>query len=396
MHLPKFQYSKQLKHARVLVRVDFNVPLEKGIVVDDMRIRRSLPTIKKLIERKAKVILIAHLGRPNGRSSKKYSLEPIAAVLSAHLGKKVTFVANTNLSSIRRSLSRLKPGEVALLENMRFHLGEVKNTEKCVADLASLADMFVLDGFGVAHRNSPSVTGVAQQLPSYAGYLLQEEIAALEQFDTLPKASRIAIIGGAKIETKLPVIATLLTKTETVLIGGAIVNTFLKAKGYTVGKSLVDTNFEFDALQIMKKRRVVTPVDVIVGTKDGSQYRVVDVHPYERLLAFEDEMILDIGPKTIQFYADYIKKAEGLLWNGAMGYFEQSPYHIGTYAIARLIAARAKGAAFGIVGGGETIQAMQDVGMIDDIDFVSTGGGALLEYIAEGTLPGIDALIRDV
>lgn len=395
MDIPKFQYSRTLKGSTVLLRLDLNVPVERRRILDDTRIRASLPTIQKLIERGARVIMLAHLGRPDGRKDLKYTLAPVADRLGELLGMPVKFIEASTMQGIKRSIASLKIGQVALLENIRFHKAEVTNEAWFAESLASLGDIYVFDGFGVGHRESPSVTGIPQYMShAYIGYLVQRELAAFDTLAQTPQQQTLGIVGGAKLETKLPLISGLLQTCGHILVGGALINTFFKAKGYTVGESLVDDQLEFAALQSIKRKEVITPIDVIVGTIDGTQYRVADVNPHDRLLALPDEKILDIGPKTIQLYSHYIKQAKAIVWNGAMGYMEQSPYHIGTMAIARLIASRGSGQAYTIIGGGETIQSMQASGMIDHIDHVSTGGGAMLTYLETGTLPALTALHR--
>lgn len=394
MDIPKFQYSRKLKGAKVLLRLDLNVPVHRRQILDDTRIQAALPTIQKLVEKKAKIIILGHLGRPGGKKDMTLTLAPVAKRLEELLETSVKFIESSTMAGIKRSVASVKNGQVAMLENIRFHKGEDKHEDWFAESLAALGDMFVFDGFGVAHRESPSVTGIAAHLPSYAGYLVQEELKAFDTLRDTPVKKTIGIVGGAKIATKLPLIEGMLKNCETVLVGGAIVNTFLRAKGYSVGKSLVDKKMEFAALQSMKRKHVIIPVDVIVGNTAGTQYRVADIGKHDRLLALPDERILDIGPKTIQKYSTYIKSAKAIVWNGAMGYFEQSPYHIGTYAIARLIASRAGEHAYTIIGGGETIEAMRATDMIDHVDHVSTGGGAMLEYIQSGTLPALEAIVK--
>jgi phosphoglycerate kinase len=393
MHIPKFQYSKKLRGKTVLLRLDLNVPIERRQILDDTRIRASLPTIEKLIERGAKVVILAHLGRPEGKKVMKYTLAPVAKRLSILLDTPVQWVDSSTIQGIRRSISTLRSGQVAMLENIRFHKGEEQNESWFAESLASLGDIFVFDGFGVGHRESPSVTGIPKYMNTvYAGYLVQSELAAFDTLQNISKDHTVGVVGGAKVETKLPLIEGLLPHCGCVLVGGAIVNTYLKARGYTVGKSLVNESFEFQSLQYMKRAAVITPIDVIIGNSAGTRYRVADILAHDRLLALPDEKILDIGPKTIQMYSKHLKKAKAIIWNGAMGYFEQPPYHIGTYAIARTIASRGKKHAYTIIGGGETIQSVEAIHMIDHIDHVSTGGGAMLEYIQKGTLPALDAL----
>ena len=246
----------------------------------------------------------------------------------------------------------------------------------------------------MAHRADASVAGVAKYLPSYAGFLLEEEIKGLTKVLKQAKRPFVAIVGGAKMETKVPVMKALLPKVDHLLIGGGIHNTYLAARGYDVGESLIDENQKHVALAYGKKKKVVLPVDVIVGTQDGSVYRVVDIEKKPHVVCKKGEAIYDMGPRSIRLFSSHIKNARTLLWNGAMGYFEQRPYYVGTYAVARLIASRAKGSAFGVIGGGETVQSMEDVGMSEDVDLISTGGGALLEFLAGKKLPGIVALMK--
>jgi len=391
--------QKNLKGKYVLVRVDYNVPLTKNRVIDDTRLVASVPTIDYLEEKGARVILVSHLGRPNGKEDPVLRMEPVRKRMAALLEKDVLKLetGNWQLSNAKKlkliaQIDDMKNGDVALMENIRFSPDEEKNTGTLSQELANLVDLFVLDGFGVAHRRAASVTGVANYIPAYAGLLLEEEIKGLDKVIKKPKAPFVVVLGGAKIETKIPVMKHLLPKADSMLLGGGLVNTYLKAKGYRIGDSLYDKNFTKQALTYGKKRNAILPVDVLVGTLDGKQHRVVDIKKTPHQICKKGEGIYDIGPKTIQLYAQYIKEAQTLVWNGAMGYFEQQPYHIGTMAIARLVASRSKGKAFGIIGGGETLQAMDIVGMRDDIDLVSTGGGAMLEYLAGETLPGIAAL----
>ena len=389
MRIKSIQQVKNLANKNVLVRVDFNVPVKNGKVVDNYKIKRSLATIKFLMEKRAKVILVSHLGRPNG-ADKNLSLKPVAAELGKFLQKNVKLLDVLDLKKTKIQIDKLFPSAVAMLENIRFVDGESKNSEKLAKDLAGLAEMFVLDGFAVAHRQAASVTGVAKYLPAYAGLLFEEEIQGLNRSLQSPKKPFVVVLGGAKMETKIPVLKNLLKKANYILVGGGILNTYLWAKGSRVGGSLIDKNFKKEILQYCSKRKVILPVDVIVGTKDGKLARATATKNLN--LKNKQLAIFDIGPKTIKLFSHYIKKANTLVWNGAMGYFEQHPYEYGTYSVARLLAARAKGKAYGITGGGETIEVLKKLHLIGDIDLASTGGGSMLEYLSGKKLPGIEIL----
>lgn len=379
-----------LKNKRVLVRADFNVPLKAGKVTEETRLHASLPTIKFLVKKGAKVILMSHLGRPEGQVVSSLKLDPVAKALSTLLKKEVKKIDFKNMKSITE---KMKAGQVVLLENVRFLKDEEKNTGTLAEEFAALGDMFVLDGFAVSHRASATVVGIAQHLPSYAGLLLEKEIKGLDKVTRTPKSPFVAVIGGAKIETKLPIVKHILPKADYILIGGGLINTYLAAKGYGIGGSLVDTEFQKEALAYGAKKKVIRPIDVVVGDKEGKTSRIVQIKKTKHALCSKDEMILDIGPETIALFADYIAVAKTIVWNGAMGYFEQEPYHIGTMAIATLVAERsAKKSVFGVIGGGETVQAADMLGVSGNIDLVSTGGGAMLEYLGGKILPGIAAL----
>lgn len=394
MPIRSIKSIRRLENKRVLVRVDFNVPIKDGVVADDSRLIASLPTIRFLKEKKAKIVLVSHLGRPEGKRNASYSLAPVAKQLGKLLQESVQFVPDLAGTSVHRAIEVLPPGGIIMLENMRFSPHEQKQTALLAAQLAALADIFVLDGFAVAHRPDASVAGVARYIPGYAGFLLKQEIDTLLQLTKKPKRPFVAIVGGAKVETKAPLIKTLLRQVDTLLLGGGIVNTYLKGAGYGVGASLVDADYLTEAVMFGRKENVILPIDVIVGRKNGHVSRHVYLQPKPHRVCEPYEAIFDIGPATIRLYSTYIKKAKTLLWNGALGYFEEKPFDVGTRSIARLVASRSKGKAFGVIGGGETIQAMEQVRMIDAIDFVSTGGGAMLELLAGKKLPGIEALRR--
>ena len=401
MKLARISQVRNLKNKTVLLRVDCNVPIERGKILDDARIVSSLATITFLRKKGAKIILVSHLGRPGGKVVRSLQLDPVATVLSKHLGKAVPKIqtGNWHLTPQRKTILQkrfgtMKPGDVVLCDNIRFSKHEKHNSGTLAKDLASFADIFVLDGFAVAHRGSASVFGVSGLLKSYAGISLAKEVSTLDRFLSKRDSTAVAVLGGAKLETKMPVVKRLLPRVRFMLFGGVIANTYFRAKKYRVGASLTDMNHKDIICALGKKRKVCMPQDVLVGSLDGSSYRVVTIKKTPHAICKKDEAILDIGPQTVLSYSMQIKKAQTILWNGAMGYFEQKPYNMGTHAIARTIAARSKGHAYGIIGGGETIQSMNQVGMLDDIDFVSTGGGAMLAFLSGAVLPGLQHITK--
>lgn len=393
---------KQLKHLsgqRVLVRVDFNIPLHNGRVVDDFKIERALPTIKYLMSHGARVVLMSHLGRPKGFDS-KLSLRPVQVILEKLLGSKVKMLKIGKLEdekiedwrNVASAIEKLPNGEVAMLENIRFFPGEEKNDRALAKQLAGLGDVFVLDGFAVAHRAAASVSGIVRFIPSYAGLLLLEEINVLSKVKTKPRRPLLLIMGGVKVETKIPIVKNFLKIADAILVGGAVATTYLWAKGYRLGQSVVEKSMRKLILQIGKSKKVIMPVDLVVGLKNGRVSRVIKVD--KNLKLSSEEAIYDVGPDTVRLFAGFIKRAQMIFWNGALGQFEVHPYEYGTFALAQLIAARSQGRAYGVVGGGETVEVVKKLGLTDDIDFISTGGGALLEFLSGKKLPGLQSIMR--
>ncbi len=379
---------------RVLVRVDFNIPLDnKGQVAEDNRIITALPTINYLIEQKAKTILISHLGRPKGQADDKYRMDPVARRLSELLGKKVVKIDDCVGDMVRVAIEQMQAGDVILLENVRFHAEEEKNEEKFARQLAELADIFVNDAFGAAHRAHASTEGVAEFLPAVAGFLMEKELDILGRLLTHPEHPFVAVIGGAKVTDKIAVISNLLDQVDTMIIGGGMSNTFLKAQGYDIGKSLSDIS-KVDLAKSMiseaksKGVRLLLPVDVVVApmaAPDAEQKNVlVDRIPPEW-------MALDIGAATIALFAEALRTANTIVWNGPMGVFEMAPFAKGTEAIADAMA-QSKGAT--IVGGGDSVAAIIKAGVADKITHMSTGGGASLEFLEGRKLPGVEALMN--
>lgn len=377
---------------KVLVRVDFNVPLnDKGEITDDTRITASLPTIQYLLEQKAAVILMAHLGRPKGQVKPELSLAPVAKHLGKLLGKKILFAPDCVGEASQAAASKLKPGHILLLENLRFHKEEEKNDMEFAEKLASLADLYVNDGFGVSHRAHASVEGVTHFLPAAAGFLLEKEIQYVGQAVTNPLHPFVAIIGGAKVSDKIGVISNLLDKVDTLLIGGGMANTFLAAQGYKMGKSLVEEDkldLAKELLAKAKKNKVnmLLPTDLVMAAAFAPDAE----HVTEKVKNLNQAyMALDIGAETSKAYAEALADAKMIVWNGPMGVFEMDAFCKGTEAVAKAVA---KSRATSIVGGGDSVAAIEKLGLAKRITHISTGGGASLEYLEGKVLPGVAAL----
>lgn len=377
---------------KVLVRVDFNVPLnDKGEITDNTRITASLPTIQYLLEQKAAVILMAHLGRPKGQVKPELSLAPVAKHLGKLLGKKILFAPDCVGEAAQAAASKLKPGHILLLENLRFHKEEEKNDMEFAEKLASLADLYVNDGFGVSHRAHASVEGVTHFLPAAAGFLLEKEIQYVGQAVTNPLHPFVAIIGGAKVSDKIGVISNLLDKVDTLLIGGGMANTFLAAQGYKMGKSLVEEDkldLAKELLAKAKKNKVnmLLPTDLVMAAAFAPDAE----HVTEKVKNLNQAyMALDIGAETSKAYAEALADAKMIVWNGPMGVFEMDAFCKGTEAVAKAVA---KSRATSIVGGGDSVAAIEKLGLAKRITHISTGGGASLEYLEGKVLPGVAAL----
>lgn len=377
---------------KVLVRVDFNVPLnDKGEITDDTRITASLPTIQYLLEQKAAVILMAHLGRPKGQVKPELSLATVAKHLGKLLGKKILFAPDCVGEVAQAAASKLKPGHILLLENLRFHKEEEKNDMDFAEKLASLADLYVNDGFGVSHRAHASVEGVTHFLPAAAGFLLEKEIQYVGQAVTNPLHPFVAIIGGAKVSDKIGVISNLLDKVDTLLIGGGMANTFLAAQGYKMGKSLVEEDkldLAKELLAKAKKNKVnmLLPTDLVMAAAFAPDAE----HVTEKVKNLNQAyMALDIGAETSKAYAEALADAKMIVWNGPMGVFEMDAFCKGTEAVAKVVA---KSRATSIVGGGDSVAAIEKLGLAKRITHISTGGGASLEYLEGKVLPGVAAL----
>jgi phosphoglycerate kinase len=377
-----------VKGKRVLVRVDYNVPIKEGKVDDDTRIQAAMPTLNYLLDHGAAVILCSHLGRPKGGPDPKYSLRPVADHLSQLLGKPVAFAEDCIGPVAEEAAKKLKPGDVLLLENTRFHPEEEKNDQDMARKLASLADIYVNDAFGSAHRAHASTEGVARYLPAVAGFLMEKEIRYLGQAIANPKRPFIAILGGAKISDKIGVIRNLLEKADYVLIGGGMANTFFKAQGFPIGDSLVEDEALDTARELLQKgaARLRLPVDVVIGDRfDAEAER--KVIPMGAIP--EGWRILDIGPETVVAFQKIISGAGTIVWNGPMGVFEFPRFAEGTFGVAKAVA---QSGAISIIGGGESVSAIQKSGLSGQITHISTGGGASLEMLEGLVLPGLAAL----
>jgi phosphoglycerate kinase len=382
---------------RVLVRADLNVPVADGKVSDATRLERILSGLNDLSARKARVVVISHFGRPKGGPDPKMSLAPVAAKLAELLGKPVQFVDACIGDKAEDAVSRLAPGDIAVLENLRFHAGEEKNDAEFVSALARSGDVFVNDAFSAAHRAHASTEGLARVLPAYAGPLMLEEISALLAVLDKPERPVAALVGGAKVSSKIPILKHLIGKVDKLIIGGGMANTFLMSHGVDVGKSLAEPDFVDTAREIMAAAKakgcaVVLPEDAVIARefKSGVAHAVVPM-----LAVPSDALILDVGPKSIEHMANVLTECRTLLWNGPLGAFEIEPFGRGTFALARAAAKLTKeGKLTTVAGGGDTVAALNAAGATQDFTYVSTAGGAFLEWLEGRELPGVAALAR--
>ena len=379
---------------RVLVRVDLNVPVENGRVSDTTRIERAAPTISEIADKGGKVILLSHFGRPKGRDPTQ-SLKPLAPAIANVLRRPVAFAEDCVGDRAAAAIEAMKPGEILCLENTRFHPGETRNDPDFVAQLAALGDIFVNDAFSASHRAHASVEGLGRTLPSYAGRSMQDELGALTKVLQTPTRPLAAIVGGAKVSTKLDLLGSLLAKVDILLIGGGMANTFLAARGYSVGKSLCERDLLPAAREIMGKgkakgRQTVLPVDAVVAKHFAANApaRVVAVDGVD-----DDEMILDIGPRSVEHVCSVLARVKTLVWNGPFGAFELEPFDTGTVEVAEAAAElTAAGKIVTVAGGGDTVAALNAAGAADRFTYVSTAGGAFLEWLEGKALPGVEAL----
>ena len=383
-----------VKGKRILMRVDLNVPVENGVVTNSTRIERVAPAITEIADKGAKVILLSHFGRPKGRDPTQ-SLKPVAAEVARIIKRPVKFADDCIGEPAEQAVAAMKPGEILCLENTRFHAGEEKNDPVFVAELAKLGDIWVNDAFSAAHRAHASTEGLGHKLPAYAGRTMQAELEALAKALENPQRPLVAIVGGAKISTKLDLLGNLLDKVNALIIGGAMANTFLLAQGKNVGKSLVETDLVSTAREIMDKakagkREIILPVDVVVAEKfeAHASSRVVDTGKVG-----VTDMILDIGPRSIEQVISVLARAKTLVWNGPFGAFEMEPFDNGTAEVAEAVAElTAAGKLVSVAGGGDTVAALNVAGVADRLTYVSAAGGAFLEWLEGKRLPGVEVL----
>ncbi|HXL71242.1 MAG TPA: phosphoglycerate kinase [Rhizomicrobium sp.] len=384
-----------VKGKRVLVRADLNVPLKDGKITDATRIERQVPTIRELADKGAKVILLSHFDRPKGKVVPSMSLKPVVAPLAKAIGRPVAFAEDCVGPKAESAVKALKDGEVLLLENTRFHAGEEKDDPEFAKQVASLGDIFVNDAFSAAHRAHATTTALAALLPSAAGRAMEAELTHLKKALGDPKRPLLAVVGGAKVSTKIELLQNLVTRVEVLVIGGAMANTFLAAKGIAVGKSLYEADHLETARKVLHMATesgavIILPSDVVVAKefKENAAHRTI---PASQVAA--DEMVLDVGPATIKAFENHLLSIKTLVWNGPMGTFEIKPFDQGTVAAAKAVAAATKaGDLLSVAGGGDTVAALAHAGVENDFSYVSTAGGAFLEWLEGKELPGVEAL----
>jgi phosphoglycerate kinase len=397
MDLSKLKTTAALdvKGKRVLLRADLNVPAKDGVVTDATRLERLVPGLKALAGRGARVIVLSHFGRPKGGPDTENSLAPVAAALSKLLGQSVAFASDCIGEAAAKTVAGLTDGGVAVLENTRFHKGEEKNDPAFAAEVAKLGDLFVNDGFSAAHRAHATTEGLARLLPAYAGPLMMEEINALKTALEDPKRPTAAVVGGAKVSTKIPILTNLVAKVDKLIIGGGMANTFLQSMGVQVAQSLAEPEFHSTAREIMSEAKstgcqIVLPTDAVIARefRAGAPNEVVNIHKVPI-----DAMILDVGPASVAHMTGVLKTCRTLLWNGPMGAFEIAPFGEGTFGLAREAAALTKaGTLVSVAGGGDTVAALNAAGVAEDFSYISTAGGAFLEWLEGKELPGVAAL----
>lgn len=394
---------KNLRGAKVFLRSDFNVPLQEGKIEDDYKIVAGLPTVRFLLKNKCKVIIATHLGDPkltrgkvSTKDKKGLSTKELAARLGKLLGRKVDFVNDCIGKEVERKVKMMKEGDILFLENLRFYGEEEKDGKKFAKELARFADIYINNAFAVSHRKHASVSAIKKYLPAYAGFLVEDEIGNLDKI-LLPEKPFVVVMGGAKISSKLPLLEKFAKNADHILLSGALANTMLSILGHETGKSKIEKKDNKLVQALLKfytktgSKKIIFPIDFMVTQdKDGGGKAVIKTLNE----IGKDDYIFDIGPKTINFYAKSIKKAKSIIWNGPLGKFENKHFKHGTLAVAKIIAAKSTGVAFGVVGGGETVEALKMTKMLDYVDWVSTGGGAMLSYLSGEKMPGLKNIIK--
>jgi phosphoglycerate kinase len=382
-----------VKGRRVLVRADLNVPMKDGVIGDKLRIERQAPTIKELAEKGARIVVLSHFDRPKGKVVPSMSLAPIAPALAKAIGRPVAFASDCIGPAAKDAVAKLKDGDVVLLENTRFHAGEEKNDMAFAKEIAALGDLFVNDAFSAAHRAHATTEALARLLPAAAGRSMEAELTHLEQALENPKRPLLAVVGGAKISTKIALLKNFVKRVDVLVIGGGMANTFLAAQGYEIGKSLSESDQIETAKKILAEAgsaAIVLPTDVVVAKEFRAQAPSRTV-PVDQVAA--DEMILDVGPATVEAFAKRLEYVATLVWNGPFGAFETEPFDRGTVGAAKAVARRTRdGKLLSVAGGGDTVAALNHAGVADDFSYVSTAGGAFLEWMEGQELPGVSAL----
>lgn len=383
----KILKDAKVSDKRVFLRVDLNLTRNlRGRIVDDFRLRAILPTVKYLSSRKAKVIIGSHFGNPGGRSDKKLSLAPIAKMLGRYLKKDVLFIPEVIGPRVENLVMKLKPGEILMIENLRFDPREEENSPIFSKQLSKLADIYVDDAFGAAHRNHASIVGLPKILPAYIGFLFEKEIKILDELRNRPRHPFVVLMGGAKLITKLPILKYFKNKADSILVGGALANNFFVAQGYNVGRSFYEPQLRDEAKKLLKSKNIILPSDIVLSENKSGKGKT----KISGLMNIkEHEYIYDLGQKTTKNFIAKIKKAKTILWNGPLGLDEIVAFRKSTDAVARAIAG-ARG--YSVVGGGDTVIVLNRLNIIGKFDYVSTGGGAMLEYLGRGYLPGLEAL----
>lgn len=392
MKIKSLKNFKNLKGRTVFLRADFNVPVKKGKVIDDYKIISTLPTIRYLLRYKCKIVIATHLGDSGNES---LSVKPIAAILSKILNKKVRFSPDCIGEETKKLIDGLKGGEIVLLENLRAHKEEKENGAAFAKKLASSADIYVNDAFGVSHRKHASLDAIKKYLPAYAGLLLEKEILSLNKV-LKPKKPLVVVMGGLKFSTKLPLLKKFGKIADYIILGGGLANTLLYSLGYEIGNSVAEKendkliNELYSFYRQAGDKKILLPIDLVLSSRKDGQGKIKIKKTGE---IGKNDFIYDIGPKTISFYSKFVKKANTIIWNGPLGLFENKHFRHGTFAIAQVIAARSRGKTFGVTGGGETNEALKMAQTTDYMDWVSTGGGAMLSYLSGEKMPGLDKII---